>query len=212
EALKVLGKAHALAPQERSAAMLYAEAKLRAGDASEAASLLEPFAATENDTAFLETFSDALTRSGKLDRARGVLEKLLREKNAGLVRLFEVSDAYASLGHDAKSVELLQMLKKRMYGDRKQNEFIAEMDNIGGKHPKSQSILEFWAAMYNELNREAQYFEVLMKLFDAYLGNGNVPKASETLERLVDIDAYDHRNQQRFEQLRGKADEALLQR
>ena len=212
EALKVLGRAHALAPQERSAAMLYAEAKLRAGEASEAASLLEPFAVTDNDTAFLETFSDALTRSGKLDRAREVLEKLLREKNAGLVRLFELVDAYASLGHDAKAVELLQMLKKRMYADRKQNECIAEMDNVGGKHPKSQAILEFWAALYNELNREAQYFEVLVKLFDVHLEKGNVPKACETLERLVDIDAYDFRNQQRFEQLRGKADEAFLQR
>jgi len=42
-ALKLLGKAHALAPQERSVAMLYAELKLRAGDAAEAAALLEPF-------------------------------------------------------------------------------------------------------------------------------------------------------------------------
>jgi len=211
-ALKLLGKAHALAPQERSVAMLYAELKLRAGDAAEAAALLEPFAATESDAAFLETFSDALTRSGKLDRAREVLEKLLREKNAGLVRLFELANAYATAGQDAKSVDLLQTLKRRMYADKKQNEFAAEADNIGGKHPKSQAILEFWAALYNEMNREAQYFEVLVKLFDVHLEQGNVPKACETLERLVDIDAYDYRNQQRFELLRGKADDTFLQR
>src|SRR5215831_5166837 len=211
-ALRLLGRAYGLAPQERSVALLYAEAKLRAGEAGQAATLLEPFAATENDTAFLETFSDALTRSGKLDRAREVLEKLLREKNAGLRGLFELADAYASLGHDAKAVELLQMLKRRMYADKKQNEFAAEMDNVGGKHPKSQPILEFWAALYNEMNREAQYFEILVKLFDVHLESGNVPKACETLERLVDIDAYDYRNQQRFEQLRGKADDAFLQR
>ena len=210
-ALKLLGKAHALAPQERSVAMLYAESKLRAGDAAEAAALLEPFAATESDTAFLETFSDALTRAGKLDRAREVLEKLLREKNAGLVRLFELVNAYATAGQDAKSVDLLQALKRRMYADKKQNEFAAEVDNIGGKHPKSQAILEFWAALYNEMNREAQYFEVLVKLFDVHLEQGNVPKACETLERLVDIDAYDYRNQQRVELLRGKADDAFLQ-
>src|SRR5262249_45818701 len=48
-ALKLLGRAHMLAPQERSVALLYAEAKLRAGAATDAAALLEPFATTESD-------------------------------------------------------------------------------------------------------------------------------------------------------------------
>src|SRR5208337_1059281 len=52
EALKLLGRAYALAPQERSVALLYAEAKLRNGEAAEAAALLEPFAANESDVAF----------------------------------------------------------------------------------------------------------------------------------------------------------------
>ncbi|MBS1866812.1 MAG: diguanylate cyclase [Acidobacteria bacterium] len=211
-ALKLLGRAHSLAPQERSVTLLYAEAKLRTGAAADAAGLLEPFAATENDAAFLETFSDALVKSGKLDRAREVLEKLLREKNAGALRLFELADAYAAAGQDAKSIEVLHTLKRRMYADKRQNEFTAEVDNVAAKHPKSLTILEFWAALYNELNREAQYFEILLKLFDVNLETGNMRKACDTLERLVDIDAYDYRNQQRFELLRGKADETFLQR
>jgi len=211
-ALKLLGRAHSLAPQERSVALLYAEAKLRAGAAGEAAELLEHFATTENDVAFLETFSDALVKSGKLDRAREVLEKLLREKNAGSLRLFELADAYATAGQDAKSIEVLHTLKRRMYADKRQNEFTAEVDNVAAKHPKSLTILEFWAGLYNELNREAQYFEILLKLFDVNLETGNMGKACDTLERLVDIDPYDYRNQQRFELLRGKADEAFLQR
>src|SRR6267154_6235313 len=99
-----------------------------------------------------------------------------------------------------------------MYAEKRQNEFAAELDSLGAKHPKSQAILEFWGALYNELNREAQYFEILVKLFDVYLNAGDTRKACDTLERLVDIDAYDHRNQQRFESLRGKADENFLQR
>jgi diguanylate cyclase (GGDEF)-like protein len=211
-ALKLLGRAHSLAPQERSVTLLYAEAKLRTGAAGEAAALLEPFAATESDAAFLETFSDALVKSGKLDRAREVLERLLREKNAGTLRLFELADAYATAGQDAKSIEVLHTLKRRMYADKRQNEFTAEVDNVAAKHPKSLTILEFWAGLYNELNREAQYFEILLKLFDVNFETGNMQKACDTLERLVDIDAYDYRNQQRFELMRGKADEAFLQR
>jgi len=53
---------------------------------------------------------------------------------------------------------------------------------------------------------------VLIRLFDVYLTSGNVAKAAETLERLVDIDAYDYRNQERLELLRGRVDEAHLKR
>src|SRR6266852_5296794 len=138
DALKLLARAYALAPHERSVALLYAQAKLRGGESAEAAALLEPFAATENDVAFLES--------------------------------------------------------------------------LGAKHPESIPILEFWAGLYNELNRESQYFEVLIRLFDANFNSGFFPKACEALDRLVDIDSYDYRCQERLERLRGHADEAFLRR
>ena len=212
EALEFLGRAYHLAPQERSVALLYSEATLRSGDAKGAAALLEPFAATEKDAAFLDTFSDALMSSGQLDRARQVLEDLLREKNEGITRLFELCDLYVVLGQEGKAVEVLQTLKRRMFADKKQNEFATQMDGVGGRHLDSQPILEFWAALHNELNRETQYFEILIKLFDAYFTAGNIPKACESIEKLLDIDPYDHRNQERIDRLRGKADEAFLRR
>jgi diguanylate cyclase (GGDEF)-like protein len=212
EALEFLGRAYHLAPQERSVALLYSEATLRSGDAKGAAALLEPFAATEKDAAFLDTFSDALMASGQLDRAREILEGLLREKNEGVTRLFELADLYVVLGQDGKAVEVLQTLKRRMFADKKQNEFATQMDGVGGKHPDSQPVLEFWAALHNELNRETQYFEILIKLFDAYFSAGNVSKACDAIEKLLDIDPYDHRNQQRIDRLRGKADDAFLKR
>ncbi len=210
EALQFLGRAYKLAPQERSVALLYADATLKSGDAGQAAALLEPFAASEKDANFLDTYADALMSSGQLDRAREVLEGLLREKNEGIPRLFELVDLYIAAGQDAKAVELLQTLKKRMFADKRQNDFATQMDSLGAKHPTSQPILEFWAALYNELNRESQYFEILIKLFDVYLDSGDVAKAGEAIERLVDIDAYDHRNQERLQRMRGRVDDGFL--
>jgi diguanylate cyclase (GGDEF)-like protein len=212
EALRLFGRAHKLAPQERSVALLYAEAALRAGDGKQAAALLEPFAAVDSDATFLDTFADALVRSGQPDRARGILQRLLKEKNQGLPRLFDLVDAYGLAGQDSKAVEILELIKNHMYADRKQNDFIAELDGIGAKHPNSLAILEFCGAFYNEANRETQYFEILIKLFDAYLNAGNVQKASDTLEKLVDIDPYDHRNQERLEKLGGRVDDSILKR
>jgi len=212
EALRLFGRAHKLAPQERSVALLYAEATLRAGHAKEAATLLEPFVTADSDATFLDSYADALVRSGQPDRAREILERLLKEKNQGSERLFDLVDAYGIAGQDSKAVEILRLIKNRMYADRKQNDFIAQLDGVGGKHPNSQAILEFCAAFYNEANRETQYFEILIKLFDAYLSAGNVPKASDTLEKALDIDPYDHRNQQRLEKLRGRVDDSVLTR
>src|ERR1700722_5607154 len=212
DALKFLGHAYSLAPHERGVTLLYADATLKSGDAATAAQLLEPFAANEKDATFLDTYADALMSSGQLDRARVVLEGLLREKNEGITRLFELVDGYVVMGQEGKAVEVLNSLKRRMFADKKQNEFAAQMDGIGTKHPDSLSIVEFWAQLYNELNRESQYFEILIKLFDAHFAAGNIPKACDTIEKLIDIDSYDHRNQERIAQLQGKADENFFRR
>src|SRR5437899_570419 len=212
DALHLLGRAHKLALQERSVALLYAQANLQAGNAVRAASLLEAFASTESDAAFLGTYGDALMRSGRLELARDVLDKLSREKSEGTTELFELADRYVAAGQDQKATELLLTLKRRMFASKRQNDFVALMDGIGSKYPHSQTILEFWASIHSELNRESQYFEVLIKLFDVYLTSGNIARAAESLERLVDIDAYDYRNQERLELLRGRVDDAYLKR
>ena len=212
ESLRYLSRAHALAPNERSVALLYGAAKLRKGDAADAAKLLTPFATTESDPVFLETYSEALMRSGQLDRAREVLEKLLRDRNAGLARLFQLAEQYIVAGSGNKAVEVLASVKRRMFADKRQNEFAAQLDDVAGRHPESSVVLEFWAALYNELNRESKYFEIMIHLFDACLKDGNIRKACDSLERLVDIDSYDYRNQERLQRLRGKADDSFVQR
>jgi len=212
DALKLLHRAYVLAPQERSVALLYAEAKLRAGMATEAVVILDPFIGKESDAAFVDAFGKALVRAGQLDRAREILEGLLREKNVGTTPLFELADAYAAAGKERNAVDVLLTLKRRMFADKKQNEFAMQMDLTGEKNAHSQGVLEFWAALYNELNRESKYFEIMTKLFEVYVGAGNIPKASETLEKLVDIDPYDPGNSERLEKLRGRVDEALFKR
>ncbi len=67
------------------------------------------------------------------------------------------------------------------------------------------------AHLYEELNREAKYFDALVRLFDLYLAAERVPDACEILDRLVDIDPYDYRNQERIAHLEGKADPVFLQ-
>src|SRR5713101_6731318 len=184
-ALEFFDRAYRLAPQERGIALLYAGARLRQGDAAAAVALLEPLSATESDPVFLETFGDALMRAGGLDRARSVLEKLYEGKADGFARLFELANLYFKARQDDQGVQILAQIKKRMFDARQESAFAAQADRLAEANPASVALTEFWGALYSEMNREAKYFDVLVRLFDVYLAADNLAGACETLDRLV---------------------------
>jgi diguanylate cyclase (GGDEF)-like protein len=211
EALEYFGRAHQLSPEDRSGALLYAEAKLRKGDAESAVVLLDPFSPNDKDTSFLALFGEALLRTGRLDQAREVFETYYKQKPDSFGKLFELAGAYVRAGEEAKAASVLTRAKDWMRGARKEVELSAQMDRMAAAYPNSLPVAQTVAVLYEELNREAKYFDALVRLFDLYLGAGRMKEACDTLDRLVDIDPYDYRNHERISKLEGKADPAFLQ-
>jgi diguanylate cyclase (GGDEF)-like protein len=211
EALEYFGRSHALAPQDRSGALLFAEAKLRKGDTVGAVALLEPLTPNEKDLTFLALFGESLLRTGRLDRAHEIFELFYTQKPEGFAKLFEVAAAYLRAGDDAKAASVLVHAKDRMRKARKEAELGLQMDRLAAAHPNSLLLAETVARTYEELNREAKYFDALVRLFDLYLAAGRIKEACDTLDRLVDIDPYDYRNHERIAKLEGKADPPFLQ-
>jgi len=197
-AIELFARAHALAPAERGAALLYAQALLRKGDAAAAAALLAPIAESEHDPAFLETYGVALMRSSEVERARDVFAALAKAKPAAWAFQMEIANNYLASKQDELAIEILGTLKNAMLLARRENEFAGELEKLAAAYPNSIRLVEFWGGFYAELNREAKYFDVLARLFDLYLADGHIDRACETLGRLVDIDAYDQRNQERL--------------
>jgi diguanylate cyclase (GGDEF)-like protein len=211
EAIGFFERAHQLLPSDRSGALLFAEAKLRKGDAEAAVALLEPFAPSDKDTSFLALFGEGLLRTSQLDRAREVFEAYYRQKPESFGKIFELIGAYIRAGEGDKGASLLRQMKDVMRGSRKEIELSAQMDRLASSFPDSLPLAETIARIYEELNRETKYFDALVRLFDLYLVGGRLKEACEALDRLVDIDPYDYRNQQRIAQLDGKVDPAFLQ-
>jgi diguanylate cyclase (GGDEF)-like protein len=212
QALAWFARAQALTPSEPGVALLYAQAMLAHGDAAEAAALLDPFAETERNPGFLEVHGTALMRSGELDRARAAFEELARTQAVGSDYLMEVASQYFTAQRDDAALEVLGGMKSAMMEAHRENEFAAVADKLAEEHPQSIPLAEFRGALYGELNRESTYFDVLGRLFDLYIEAGQVEKACETLERLVDVDAYDFRNHERLAKVEGKADSAAIGR
>jgi diguanylate cyclase (GGDEF)-like protein len=211
EALEYFGRAHQLSPEDRSGALLFAEARLRKNDAEGAVELLEPFSPNENDTSFLALFGEALLRTGRLDRAREIFEAYYKQKPDSFGKLFELAGAYIRGGLDDKAATLLVQTKAWMRAARRENELAVQMERLAAMYPASLPLAELVARLYDELNRETKYFDALVRLFDLYLAAGLTKEACEALDRLVDIDPYDYRNQERIAKLEGKVDPGFLQ-
>ncbi|MGH9594001.1 MAG: tetratricopeptide repeat protein, partial [Bryobacteraceae bacterium] len=210
EALDYFSRAFGVMPNDRSTALLYAQCLLRQGDAAKAAQLLGPLAKTEKDNAFLETFADALMRSGQLEAARDALQQLTSQGSSPSERLFALAERYLGVGHDETAIELLEQAKKPMLASRRESELASATDSLVETFPSSLHLAEFWAAMYNDLNRESKYFDALSHLFDLYMERNQTATASEVLQKLVDIDPYDSRNQHRVDLLKGRVSDGLL--
>jgi diguanylate cyclase (GGDEF)-like protein len=211
EALEYFSRAQRLSPQDRTVALFYANAKLRKGDAEGAVATLEPLPPNEKDITFLALFGEALLRTGRLDQARAILEAYYKQKPESYARVFELASAFAQAGEDEKAASLLVEMKDSMRKARKETELVAQMDRLTTSHPASLPLAEAVARIYEELNRETKYFEALVKVFDLYLEAGRMKEACDALERLVDIDPYDYRNQERIAKLEGQADPVFLQ-
>ncbi|HXO05888.1 MAG TPA: diguanylate cyclase [Candidatus Sulfotelmatobacter sp.] len=210
-ALEYFGRAHQLSPHDRSGTLLFAEAKLRKGDAEGSVMLLDPISSTTNDTNFLALYGEALLRTARLDRAREVFESYYKQKPDSFAKLFEVAGGYLRVGQDAKAALLLMQTKEWMRAGRKEIELSEQMDRLAMQYPSSVALAEVVARLYEELNRETKYFDALVRLFDLYLTAGQMKEACDALDRLVDIDPYDYRNQERIAKLEGKVDPAFLQ-
>jgi len=212
EAIEYFAKAHKLLPNDRSASLMYAQALLRKGDAAAAAALLAPLSETEKDATFLETYAEALMRSGQLDTSRTVLERMTNQGTGSPEKFFSLATEFLRTGQEDKAVNLLSATKKSMLAARRESEFASAVDQLVEAFPKSVRLAQFRAAFYAEINRETKYFDALVRLFDLNMANDQLPGACEALEKLVEIDPYDSRNQGRLDLLKGRASDEFLSR
>ena len=95
---------------------------------------------------------------------------------------------------------------QRRRGERRQ--FIAIMEDITATRKSSSQMLEFLSELYNASNRENDYCQTLLKLFDLYCSTGEYAKAAECLDRAAEVDPYESGHLKRLEMLKGKVDDA----
>ena len=124
-----------------------------------------------------------------------------------------VQQVIALIGHlldgeqDDAAIALARKLEQfqRRRGERRQ--FIAIMEDITAAHRASPLALEFLSELYNASNRENDYCQTLLKLFDLYCSTGEFAKAAECLDRAAEVDPYEPGHLKRLDMLKGKVED-----
>ncbi len=192
-------------------ALAYGRALLYRNDWENASKVLAPFATPRDARVDIrEVYAKALLGARRLAEAEPFIWQLFERDSrqidqvAGLIAALIDSEQY----HHA--LELAQKLQQDQTQAGNQREYVALMKEIVDKHPPGLEFLEYMVEVFNSANREHDYCETLLKLFELYYASGNFLKAADSLDRAAEVDPYEHGHEARLERLRGKIDSSLF--
>ncbi|MGA7220300.1 MAG: diguanylate cyclase [Candidatus Sulfotelmatobacter sp.] len=188
--------------------LAYGKGLLAQGQVGAAIFILEPQVNSGKTSPELrETYGEALLAAGRYAEAEPLVWERFEQHPTrfqqvtmliGQLMDSEQTDAAVGLAR-----KLGQFQAKR--GERRQ--FLTAMQEVTAARQSSPAMLEFLGELFNAANREGDYCQTLLKLFDVYCGTGNFAKAAECLDRAAEVDPYESGHAKRLEMLKGKIDE-----
>ena len=190
----------------------YGNGLMKEGQIGAAIFVFEPAVHAGGATVELrDAYARALLGANRLADAEPVIWDLFEQHPARAQQVLDLIAAMIDSKMDAEAVALAKKLEQfqRKRGERKI--FVAQMQELVNKHRAAAEVLEFMGELFNSSNREADYSQTLLKLFDLYCENGNFAKAGECLDRAAEVDPYESGHQKRLQMLKGKIDENRFQ-
>lgn len=189
--------------------LAYSKSLLSQGQVGAAIFILQPQVAAGTASAEMqEIYAKALVAANRLTEAEPLIWQMFEQNPSRLREVTNLIGLLIDAQQDSEAVALARKLEQSQRRGGGRQSFAAIMQEITAKHRSSPELLEFMGELFNASNRETDYSQTLLKLFDLYHGMGNYTKAAECLDRAAEVDAYEPGHQRRLESLRGKIDDA----
>jgi diguanylate cyclase (GGDEF)-like protein len=201
-------RAYAESPSDEKVALAYGKNLLAQGDAGAAIFIFEPLAnAGATSPELRDLYAQALLTAERCVEAEPLVWQMFERNPARIHQVVSLIGKMIDCELDTEAVTLARKLEvfQRRRGERRS--FIATMQEILATHRPTVEMLEFLAELFNASNREADYAQALLKLFDLYCAKHDYMKAGECLDRAAEVDPYEPGHQNRVEMLRGKIDD-----
>ena len=208
DASQYFERAYSEDPSDPKNALSYGKSLLQQGQIGAAIFIFEPHVLSGNPSLELrDCYSHALLAANRLTEAEPLVWQLFEQNPSRMQQVVTLIGQMVDCQQDAEAVALARKLElfQRRRGERRA--FVATMQDLVAGHRASPEMLEFLSELFNSSNRETDYCQTLIKLFDLYVSSGNFEKAGECLDRAADVDPYERGHQKRLESLRGKISE-----
>src|SRR6201987_143363 len=205
DASQYFERAYSEDPSDPKNALSYGKSLLQQGQIGAAIFIFEPHVTAGNPSLELrDYYSHALLAANRLTEAEPLIWQLFEQNPGRLQQVVTLIGQMVDCQQDAEAVALARKLElfQRRRGERRA--FVATMQDLVAGHRSSPEMLEFLSELFNSSNRENDYCQTLLKLFDLYVSSGNFEKAGECLDRAADVDPYERGHQKRLGALHGK--------
>jgi diguanylate cyclase (GGDEF)-like protein len=189
-------------------ALAYSKILLAQQQIGAAIFILEPQLQSERATPELrDTYAGALVAAGRFAEAEPLVWQLFEQNPVRVQQVIGLIGQMLDAEQDDAAVALAHKLEQfqRRRGERRQ--FISIMQDITATHRASPQMLEFLSELYNASNRENDYCQTLLKLFDLYCETGNFAKAADCLDRAAEVDPYEPGHLKRLDMIKGKVED-----
>ena len=213
DASEVYERAYTNDPSNMAARLGYGRALIAHDRPAEAIELLKPLATyPSSPEEAREPYALALLAVGRVEEAEPFVWGLFeRNPASNLPVIHSVIGGLLDRDRVERSLLLARRLEEFFRKAGRRGEFMYDMAQLSANSKPSIPFVEYLAELYNSANREAEYAQILARLFDLYFEAENFAKALDALDRAVDIDPYEAEHKDRMQKLAGHVAEERLQ-
>jgi diguanylate cyclase (GGDEF)-like protein len=189
--------------------LAYGRSLLGQGQVGAAIFILEPQVnAGKNSAELRDIYGEALLAAGRYVEAEPLVWQLFEQNPNRIPQVTALIGQLADADQDEAAVSLARKLGQFQAKRGERRQFLAVMQEVTAARRASPEMLEFLGELFNASNREGDYCQTLLKLFDVYCGTADFTKAAECLDRAAEVDPYESGHAKRLEMLKGKIDES----
>jgi len=195
-------------PTDPKMAVAYGKSLLSQGEAGAAIFIFEPLVhAGDASLELRDLYAQALLSADRCLESEPLIWQAFEQNPTRMHQVVNLIGKMIDSELDAEAVVLARKLEafQRRRGERRS--FITTMQELLASHRPSAEMLEFLAELFNASNRETDYAQALLKLFELYCTKHDYQKAGECLDRAAEVDPYEPGHEKRLEALRGKIDD-----
>jgi diguanylate cyclase (GGDEF)-like protein len=213
-ALEIYQRAHALDVNHPEAALAYAHALLAEETperGAQAAQVLQPFSSGPlANAATRASYGRALLVLDRAAEAEPFLREVFEQNPEEIGRVWGKIGELLDAQQPGPAVQLARRIEEHQQQAGRLREHAQALHDLLEKHVAPFEFLRYAADVFNASNRERDYCDTLVRLFDFYYADGNFLKAGECLDRAAEIDPYEEGHKARLELLATKIDSSRI--